>query len=83
MLWGYTHETKVLPMPWMLINRCSNVQILQVLIATSEIMEWIETVLMELDNAGTYFDISRSKVPIDLDLFQMEIKRRKDWILYI
>ena len=41
---------------------------MQVLIAMDDVMEWIETVLMEVDGVrGSEYDISFSKVFLNLD----------------
>ena len=41
---------------------------MQVLIAMDDVMEWIETVLMEVDGVrGSEYDVSFSKVFLNLD----------------
>jgi len=55
----------------------------KVLIATSEIMEWIETVLMEQEKMRSVFDINKSKVLISLDKLAITTTRRTTALVYV
>jgi len=38
-------------------------------------MEWIETIIMEKENFGSFFDMSWSRIPMDFD--RVKIKTTK------
>ena len=51
--------------------------ILKVLIATKDIMEWIEAVLMEVNGTKhSVFDIEYTKIPMDFEFLDVTTTRR-------
>ena len=59
------------------LYNCFFKNVLQVLVATTDVMEWIETVLMEVNGTKqSPFDIEYSKVNLDLDYMKITTTTR-------
>lgn len=48
---------------------------LKVLIATDDVMEWMETVLMEKEKIGSHFDMSWSRISMDFERVKVKTTR--------